>query len=779
MAALPYVAYYLMLAAAAGLLASYGWRLRYYRSGRPISLVMGSIAFWCLCRALAAADPTFEGTLFWWLLQFGGIIPIMPAWLLLALSFAGDRWRHRVAFIAPLFAPAFIFFVAAISNSIHGLWFPQVEPDLSRGYMWLRDERGPLFYAHAIYAYVCFGAGALILARTALRAGPAERRHSWLMLLAALIPAIGNLAYLAGSFMPLNDDPTPTLLFLGGLIAVYATLHFRVVDLNPLVAREALTALPDGMIVLDNERQIAEINRAAAELFAADPRTSLGRPLAALLVGSPLGAALRPVLGGLDRTSTHYVQFEDSAGERTMEVRMRPLLAANGAVAGSLLLLRDVSERARGEQERAQHLAELSLITRVARAANTAADAAGLLRAVTETIAAAGVWERVAVGLLAPNGRSLSIVADIAADGERLAYEGHLIGGPEGAALLELLHQHKSQSIDLTDPEVVDTPLGAALRGEGLSRLIVTPLYHQGAPLGLLALGALAPTPESPALLRVAETAGELITDAVVRARLYDEARQADRLKALFLASVSHELRTPLTSIIGYVEMLQKGVYGPPSERMVEPLAFMRQSSLTLLRLINDILDFSRAEAGHLKLDLQPVDLLQATANVVGQLRPQLSERGLAFELDVPPGLPLVQANGARLEQVLTNLLSNAVKFTEAGRITLRARCGEGRVLVSVGDTGVGIAPEHHELIFQEFRRVEAAGRRTGGTGLGLAISRRLVELMGGALTVESALGAGATFTIELPLAPGGGRETEVGVGGRGPEALTSDSQER
>jgi PAS domain S-box-containing protein len=766
MPALPYVAFFLLLAVAAGLLASYGWGQRYYRSGRPLSLMMGSIAFWCGCRALAAADPTFEGTLFWWLLQFGGIIPIMPAWLVLALSFAGDRWRHRFAFVAALFAPAAIFFIAALSNSLHGLWFTQVEPDLSRGYMWLRDERGPLFYAHAAYAYLCFFAGVLILARTALRAGPTERRHSWLMLLAALIPAVGNVAYLTGLFTPLNDDPTPVLLFVGGLIAFYATVHFRVVDLNPLVAREALTSLPDGMIVLDNEHQIAEINRAAAELFGADARAALGRPLAALLVGSPLGAALRPVLGGLARASTHYVQFDDAAGERTMEVRMRPLLAANGAVAGSLLLLRDVSERARGEQERAQHLAELSLITRVARAANTAADAAGLLQAVTETIAAAGIWERVAVGLLAPDGRSLSVAADIGPDGGRLAFDGLLIGGPEGAELLDLLRAGRTRALELGDPAVAATPLGAALQAEGLSQLLVTPLYHQGAPLGLLALGTLEPTLESPALLRVAETAGELITDAVVRARLYDEARQADRLKALFLASVSHELRTPLTSIIGYVEMLQKGVYGQPGDRMREPLGFMRQSSVTLLRLINDILDFSRAEAGHLKLDLQPVDLLHTAANVVGQLQPQLSERGLAFEFDLPLGLPPVLANGARLEQVLTNLLSNAVKFTEAGQVTLRARCAGERVLVSVGDTGIGIAPEHLELIFQEFRRVEPAGRRSGGTGLGLAISRRLVELMGGTLSVESAVGAGSTFTIELPVAVSAMRES--GVGSRG-----------
>jgi PAS domain S-box-containing protein len=753
MAALPYVSYYLLLALVSGVLASLVWRRRYYRSGRPLTLVLVSVAFWCGCRAMAAADPTFQGTLFWSLLQFGGIIPIMPAWLMLALSFMDHRWRRKPIFIGALFAPALAFFVIAISNSIHGLWFTSVEPDLSRGYMWVRDERGPLFYAHALYAYLCFAAGAAILARNAVRAGPVERRQSWLMFLAAIIPVAGNVAYLTGVYTPLGDDPTPTLLFIGGLLAFYATIHFRLVDLNPLVAREALRAFPDGMIVLDNEQEIAEINRVAAELFGSEPSAALGRPLSALLVGSPLGAALRPVMGGLARVSSHFVSFEEGAGERTLEVRMRPLFAENGAVAGSLLLLRDVSERARGEQARTQHLAELSLLTRVARAANTAADAASLLRAVTETIADAGIWERVAVGLLAPGGRHLSVVADIATDGLQGPFEGQLIGGPEGQALIDMLRDGRSRAVNLDDPELVATPLGQALREEGLSQLLVTPLYHQGAPLGLLVLGSLAPGPQSQALLRIAETVGELITDAVVRARLYDESRQADRLKASFLASVSHELRTPLTSIIGYVEMLQKGAYGTPAEKMREPLSFMRQSSNTLLRLINDILDFSRAEAGYLKVDLQPVDVLRCAANVVGQLQPQLRERGLEFDFDVPLGLPLVQANAARLEQVLTNLLSNAVKFTEAGRVRLRAWSEGEYLLVSVSDTGIGIAPEHLELIFQEFRRVEPKGRRTGGTGLGLAISRRLVELMGGMIQVQSAPGEGSTFTVQLLVA--------------------------
>ena len=202
---------------------------------------------------------------------------------------------------------------------------------------------------------------------------------------------------------------------------------------------------------------------------------------------------------------------------------------------------------------------------------------------------------------------------------------------------------------------------------------------------------------------------------------------------------------------------------------MREPLIYMRQSSLTLLHLINDILDFSRAEAGQLRLELQPVDLLGSVANVVGQLRPQLAERGLDFAFEVPPGLPLVQANAARLEQVVTNLLSNALKFTEHGQVAVRAWHTGDRVGLCVSDTGIGIAPEHLELIFQEFRRVETPGRRVGGAGLGLAISRHILGLMDATLTVESSLGVGSSFTIELPVAGGwtvdGGRWTVDGGG--------------
>ena len=767
MAALPYVLLYLGLAVTSALVAGYAWQRRYYLSGRPFTLMLGAIAFWCTCRVFAILGPTFEATVFWALLQVGGIVLVTPAWLLVALAYSGQGWRRRRALLVVLFVPAALSFVLALTNSLHGLWWNRVEPEMSRGFLWLSITWGPAFWAHSAGTYTIYAVSVFLLARAALLAPPTDRRHAWLMLGASLLPVVGNLAFLAGVRPPGNEDPTPVLLFLSAFTAFYATLHFRIIDLSPLVEREALLALPDGMLVLNNRHIVVELNEVAARLLGVPTRTAVGKHLAALLEGSALGEELRPVLSSLASPHTHHVRYESPEGLCTIEVRSRPLQAANGAMSGALLLLRDVSERARAEQAQAQHLAELSMINRVARAANTVADTEGLVRAAAELIADAGLWERVTVGLLSLDGTHLSVVADITADSVGQSFEGGGIAGAEGAALVAILRTGRSQSINLDDPEVTASPLGRGMADQGLHRMLIIPLYHQGTPLGLLALGSLEASLASSAVPRVAETIGELITDAVVRARLYDESRQAERLKASFLASVSHELRTPLTSIIGYVEMLQRNIYGPLPEPMREPLGYTRQASGALLRLINDILDFSRTEAGHLRVDLAPVDVLHAVANVVGQIQPQIVERGLAFDLDIPPGLPRVWSNQIRLEQIVSNLLGNAVKFTDQGTIGVRATLHGGRLHLSVTDTGVGIAPEHLGVIFQEFRRVEMPGRYVGGTGLGLAITKRLVGLMGGTISVQSLLGVGSIFTLDLEVA----REVAEGDGVAGRSA--------
>jgi signal transduction histidine kinase len=258
-------------------------------------------------------------------------------------------------------------------------------------------------------------------------------------------------------------------------------------------------------------------------------------------------------------------------------------------------------------------------------------------------------------------------------------------------------------------------------------------------------------------LLRTFATQSAL---AIQNARLFqeieDKSRQleaASRHKSEFLANMSHELRTPLNAVIGFSEVLLQRMFGALNDKQDEYLKDIYASGQHLLSLINDILDLSKIEAGRMELTPAPFHLPGALENAVTLVKERAGRHGIALELDLDPSLVEVIADERKVKQVVLNLLSNAVKFTpEGGRIVLRAARREGAVEIAVSDTGVGIAPEDQAAIFEEFRQVGSDDRRREGTGLGLALARKFVELHGGRIRVESAVGRGSTFTFTLPL---------------------------
>lgn len=231
---------------------------------------------------------------------------------------------------------------------------------------------------------------------------------------------------------------------------------------------------------------------------------------------------------------------------------------------------------------------------------------------------------------------------------------------------------------------------------------------------------------------------------------------EASQMKSQFLANMSHELRTPLNSIIGYTELVLSGLYGDVNDTQKDRLGKVLRNGKSLLNLINDVLDLSKIEAGRMELRIEAIDIKPVTELVTATLQPLAEDKGLNLLIDLPPDLPRVMADSTRLDQILTNLLSNAVKFTKEGSVTISAStlAEEGQVAISVSDTGIGIAQEHLESIFDEFKQADnTTTREYGGTGLGLAISRRLAHMHGGDITVESKLGKGSVFTVTLPVA--------------------------
>ena len=235
-----------------------------------------------------------------------------------------------------------------------------------------------------------------------------------------------------------------------------------------------------------------------------------------------------------------------------------------------------------------------------------------------------------------------------------------------------------------------------------------------------------------------------------------DRAEAADRLKSAFLATMSHELRTPLNSIIGFTGILLRGLAGPLNEEQAKQLGMVQGSARHLLALINDVLDISKIEAGELTVvfeTFRPRDVLE---KAIEAMRPLAEAKGLSLAFDIHAGLSEMHSDARRIGQILLNLINNAVKFTAHGSVTVRARAEAGQLVCTITDTGIGIRPEHMDLLFQPFQQIDSGlTRNHEGTGLGLAISRRLAGLLGGEIRAESRWGEGSTFTLSLPLHAG------------------------
>src|SRR2546426_293076 len=292
--------------------------------------------------------------------------------------------------------------------------------------------------------------------------------------------------------------------------------------------------------------------------------------------------------------------------------------------------------------------------------------------------------------------------------------------------------------------------------GFAISWSLVGPVQHMDTRLNQISSGDFAGRVEIPNRDELGALAANLNRMSEELGRLYQQLEAASRHKSEFLANMSHELRTPLNAIIGFSEVLLERMFGELNPKQEEYLQDIMTSGRHLLSLINDILDLSKIEAGKMELELTRFDLPAAIDNALTLVKGRAANHGITLTPDVDRRLGEFVADERKLKQVLVNLLSNAVKFTpEGGRVEVQAAPANGAVEVSVSETGLGIAAEDQELIFEEFRQVGSDyARKREGTGLGLALTKRLVELHGGRIWVKSEIGKGSTFSFTLPERP-------------------------
>ena len=312
----------------------------------------------------------------------------------------------------------------------------------------------------------------------------------------------------------------------------------------------------------------------------------------------------------------------------------------------------------------------------------------------------------------------------------------------------------------LDQRELTGTRVRPLITRLGYRSLLSVPLLREQQILGGLTVWRRQTGDFKPEVVNLLQTFATQSALAIHNARLFREIQEkghqlelASKYKSQFLASMSHELRTPMNAVLGYTRMLLMNVYGELPEKVRDVHQRIDKSGRHLLGLINDVLDFSKIEAGQLALSINSYSIKDVIQAVVASMQPLATEKNLPLNVTVSADLPPASGDERRISQVLMNLVGNAIKFTDSGEIRIDVKATEGSFMVSVSDTGPGIAQMDQQNIFEEFRQAQSSTtQKKGGTGLGLAIAKRIVELHGGKIWVESEIGKGSTFTFSLPL---------------------------
>jgi signal transduction histidine kinase len=410
-------------------------------------------------------------------------------------------------------------------------------------------------------------------------------------------------------------------------------------------------------------------------------------------------------------------------------------------------------------RELAQSVEELRALGEVSQAVNSTLDVAAVLstivaKAVQLSDTEAGaiyVYDELAqqFRLRATHGMSDELIAAIA---ERQTDLGDTTIGEaaerrEAMQIANLSEEPPSQLVDI-------------ILAAGFRALLVVPLLRPDRVLGALVVRRRQPGLFPRETVDLLQTFAAQSVLAIQNARLFTEIEEkgrqlevASQHKSQFLANMSHELRTPLNAILGYTELMRDEIYGEVPAKMQGVLDRVQSNGRHLLGLINDVLDLSKIEAGQLTLSVANYSLEDVVHGVVTSVESLATEKQLALKLDIPRNLPAGRGDERRIAQVLLNLVGNAIKFTEKGEVAIAASATNGSFNIAVRDTGPGISPADQVKIFEEFHQADNSATKTkGGTGLGLSIAKRIVEMHGGRIWVESSPGSGATFSVSLPV---------------------------
>ena len=709
---------FVIAALISGALAWYTWRQRRTIGVTPFSLMMLILLLWGASYILELAATSLPSKLFWAKIKFAGVVATPVVWLTFALEYTGRKaWttRPRILLLSvlPLLTMGII-----LTNNAHRLFWSSASLVREGGFLLLHTGNGPWFWVHAVYTYALIMLGLVLIVRALLRWPTQYRGQMIWILLATLTPLIANIITIF-KILPVLIDLTPYAFTVTGVGMAYALFHHRLLDVAPLARDIVIDGMKDGMIVLDANRRIVDINRAAQDIIGISGENQpIGKSVADVLNQWPdLIERYRTIFEAEDE-----ITLSEGGFQRWYELNLSTLRDEKQLLIGQLITIRNITQR---------KLAENLLLESETRFRQIVENASDLIYRVDMN------------GHITYANPSVLRVLGYEQEEDVLGKYYLDLTAPEMRHKINRTYQR--QLMNKTPTTYHEFPAIATDGREIWFGQNVQLIFGGDQVVGFQALARdITAIKQAQEALRIA----------------LDQALEASRAKSQLLSKVSHELRTPLGGILGYAELMRDDTFGELNTGQRKAALEIIESVNYLTNMVNELLDEAQIQAN-------TTILQEATFSTIALLQQSTSgmeilagKKGLEFKTSMDPQLPhKLRGDERRLRQIIINLIGNAIKFTKAGSVSIQLlRPTDEYWEIQVADTGLGIPKEAQAYVFEPFRQVHnTITRDNRGIGLGLSITKQLVELMGGRISLESEIGQGSTFTVILPLHPGTG----------------------
>lgn len=714
-------------AAVAGTVAAYVWRRRPATGATPLVLMATAIAQWCLTSGLELASMDLASKVFWSRAQYLGIVAVPVLWFCFALAYTGRENRLTRRTLSLLAVVPAITLLLVWTNDAHGLIWNSIELNSDELLPMLELGHGAWFWIHTAYSYSMLLLGSILLVRAFTRAPHLYRGQAAALLIGAAMPWVANAAYVFGLWPMPFLDPTPFAFTIAGLATAWALLRYRLLDIVPVARHTVVDSMVDGVLVLDHQGRIVDINPAACRFLGCTARDAVGQPADRVLVDWP------DLVERFRHAQEVQAELMLSAGQEQycLNLRISEMYNNSGKATGKVIVLHDTT---------ALKQAETALRESNLRLTDQNLELRKLTRAVEQSA-------------------STILITDLKGN---IEYVNPAFSQISGYTRQEVIGRNPRLLKSGRHPPEMYKELwetingGRVWQGELANRKKSGEIYWEAV--------TISPVADEAGRIRHFVAVKDDITlrkqaeEALARA--HEQALEAGRLKTQLLANVSHDMRTPLNVILGRAEMLQGGVHGPLAKGQDTAVEAIINSTYLALAFVNNLLGQAQIESGRVVLNSQtfaPAELLETIQSTAGTMA---QAKGLKLTGSVAPDLPsTLRGDPYWLKQILSNLVSNAVKFTERGTVDVRLfLADENHWAMQVSDTGCGIPASAQEYIFEPFRQADGmpSRLRSTGSGLGLSIVQQLTTLMGGQVKLTSEVEQGSTFTIYLPLDPSG-----------------------